>query len=57
MDRSELIIEYWMKLWIEKKLPEGITTYGEWRRFLEYWLERPILDYNEALTLFKIGRI
>jgi len=54
--RKELIIEYWMKRWKVKDLPEGFDTYSKWRRLLTFWLEREDLDFIEVLLLFKISK-
>lgn len=54
-DQKKLeIIDIWMNTWLQKKCPKEIKSYSDWRRFLEYWLEREKLDFNEVWHLWQI---
>lgn len=49
-NREEQIISEWYEMFREKSKEDR----SDFRRFLEFWLERKQLDYNEAMTLWKI---
>lgn len=54
MDRKEMIVEFWMKMWESKTMPPEFKDYEEFRKLREYWLEREQLDFDEAVSLYNL---
>ena len=46
------IIDKWISIYISKIYPFQVKNYRDWRDFLDFWLERSDLDYNEAVNIY-----
>ena len=50
------VIDECIRMWREKDMPEGITSYEELRNFRQFWFERSSLDKNEAYSLYTLNK-
>jgi len=51
---TENNLDVWMKCWTDNKFPNNIKpTYSEWKRFWDWWYQKPFFHLEEAYRFYK----